>query len=240
MDSRCLIVIPVHNEERHLVGVLEEVIDSTDQDILAVDDGSDDRSTRILEDFEYSRDRFELIRNDQNKGYGYSLLQGFDYSISNEYKYVLTLDGDGQHTPRLIPKFVRRINSKEADIVSGSRYMPDSEKFSDPPSDRLEINREITCKINQMTVYNLTDAFCGYKIYKCDSIKDLEIKNTGFGMPLELLLKADRKGLSIAELPVPLIYKEPLKGFNGRLSDPEKRLNYYYEVIKEVACSRSS
>lgn len=237
MRSRCLVVIPVHDEKRYLKGVLDRVIESTNEDILAIDDGSTDGSSEILGGFKPEGQGYELLRHPKNRGYGYTLIRGFDCSIKKGYEFVLTLDGDGQHPPEFIPKFIEEIASRKVDIVSGSRYLPESDKVSDPPEDNLKINREVTERLNKLTDFNITDAFCGYKIYRCEALEKLELRTEGYGMPLELILKADKKNLSLTELAVPLIYKDSTGPFPGELSDPEKRLDYYYNIMEEITCS---
>lgn len=240
MSTQCLVVIPVHNEKPYLKTVLRKVLETTDQDVLTIDDGSQDQSKEILNRLVTSYSGVQVIRNATNQGYGYALTQGFNYSIENDYQYILTMDADGQHPPRLIPQFIEQIKSKQVDIVSGSRYLPESQQINDPPADHLEINQKITAKINELTAYNLTDSFCGYKIYNCEPLAQLNLTHTGYGMPLELWLQADHYELSVTEFPVPVIYNDGSGDFTGELGDPEHRLNYYREVIEETLCSMSS
>src|SRR5690606_25037150 len=145
------------------------------------------------------------------------------------------------HAPRLIPGYLEL--ASEWDVVSGSRYMSeDVTKVGTVPQDRRRINRIVTQRINELTGYRLTDAFCGFKAYRVAALARLELTEKGYGFPLQFWIQAARAGLTVIERPVPLIYVPNFeRRFGGELDDPEKRLAYYLDVIeKEVAkCSMS-
>jgi dolichol-phosphate mannosyltransferase len=234
-----LIIIPVFNEEQHIRGVLEKVRRNTDADILIINDGSTDRSYDILNsitppspplNIRGGWGELKIITHSENQGYGKSLIDGFDFAISNDYRYAITIDCDEQHEPHLISIFFNEI--KKFDIVSGSRYLKEHSANNPPPLDRKRINREITKIINQITGYNLTDSFCGFKAYKVNSLKRLRLTDWGYGMPLQLWIQAWNKGLVVKEYPVGRIYKNLDRSFGDELDDPERRLTYYKKVIK--------
>ena len=76
----------------------------------------------------------------------------------------------------------------------------------------------MTRYINGLTGYDLTDAFCGFKGYRVDRLRILCLKEDGYGMPLELWIKASAAGLIVREMAVDLIYtdggKRMLEGLN--------------------------
>ena len=77
----------------------------------------------------------------------------------------------------------------------------------------------------------ISDAFCGFKAYRVESLSRLNITVPGYGMPLQLWVQAARLGLRIQEVPVSLIYNDPNRQFGGSLDNPTARLLYYYEVL---------
>jgi dolichol-phosphate mannosyltransferase len=93
---------------------------------------------------------------------------------------------------------------------------------------------QITAELNERLGLNLTDAFCGFKAYRCQALAALEITETGYAMPLEVWVQAARAGLSILELPVPLIYLDEERSFGGALDDAARRLQYYHEVLNRA------
>lgn len=228
-----LIVIPVYNEAPSIEKVLNQVAQfAPNTDVLVVDDGSDDESPDILA----ARDDIELLRHPVNMGYGVALMDGFTYARSHGYERVLTMDCDEQHDPKLIPQFFKL--AREWDVVSGSRYMIDGPpKLGEVPEDRRQINAHITERINELTGYELTDAFCGFKAYRVGALGKLRLSEPGYAFPLQFWLQAARHKLTVVERPVPLIYVPSFeRRFGGGLDDSERRLAYYNEVIeKEVA-----
>ena len=154
---------------------------------------------------------------------------------------LVTIDCDGQHEPQRIPRFVAACN--DADIVSGSRYLKRYSGDTDPPEQRRRINEQLTAELNRRLGLNLTDTFCGFKAYRVQALKKLELRETGYGMPLELWVQAHTHQLRIIELPVPLIYLAEERSFGGQLDNGETRLRYYYEVLDRSAravCSDDS
>jgi dolichol-phosphate mannosyltransferase len=77
----------------------------------------------------------------------------------------------------------------------------------------------------------LTDAFCGFKAYRVESLQKLDLTEQGYAMPLELWVQAAHAGLKIVEVAVPLIYLDEKRSFGGSLDDAERRLAHYREVI---------
>jgi dolichol-phosphate mannosyltransferase len=80
----------------------------------------------------------------------------------------------------------------------------------------------------------LTDAFCGFKAYRVSSLADLDVTEPGYGMPLELWIRALAAGQRVLELPVPLVYLEEKRSFGGSLDDAKSRLCYYRKVIRKA------
>jgi dolichol-phosphate mannosyltransferase len=223
---RFLTAIPVYNEAKHL----KEVLDATrpfSPEILVVDDGSADDTPVLLKRFP----NVHVVTHRVNEGYGAALRDAFRYAIEHEYDILVTMDCDGQHEPRRVPDLLA---VTDVDIVSGSRYLRQFESDSTPPEDRRRINVEITRELNRRFALNLTDAFCGFKAYRVQSLGKLDITEPGYGMPLELWVQAAHHGFRIQEISVPLIYLDEERAFGGSLDDANRRRAYYYEVIERA------
>jgi dolichol-phosphate mannosyltransferase len=172
-----------------------------------------------------------LLRIDhpQNRGYGAALISAFDYTLKHGYDVLVTMDCDGQHEPGRIPVLLEAIH--DCDIVSGSRYLRDFRQDTPPPTDRRFINATITREINARYGLDLTDAFCGFKAYRRETLAKLRITENGWGMPLQLWVQAARQGVRIKEIGVPRLYLDPNRAFGGVLNDPEQRLAYYRSIL---------
>jgi glycosyltransferase involved in cell wall biosynthesis len=235
MDSaiRVLTALPVYNEASHVDPVLSEVARYA-SDILVVDDGSNDGTSDQLR----ARQDITCIRHETNRGYGAALKTAFDYAIKSNYDVLVTIDCDGQHEPQRIGQLVAAC--RNADIVSGSRYLWNKEQAQKAPPERRQINIQITRELNERLGLKLTDAFCGFKAYRVPALAKLDITEPGYGMPIEVWVQAASLELHIVELPVPLIYLEEERSFGGSLDDGRKRLDYYHRVLDRAIAAVES
>jgi glycosyltransferase involved in cell wall biosynthesis len=225
---RVLTAIPVYNEERRLLEVLQEVRRYS-AEILVVNDGSTDATAQILA----GERGVKVVTHSQNRGYGEALTSAFTFALRHGFEVLVTTDCDGQHEPARIPVLLEAIH--DADIVSGSRYLRTFREDTPPPEGRRQINQIITSELNEKLGLRLTDAFCGFKAYRSSALSRLRITEPGWGMPLQLWVQAARLGLRIKEVAVPRIYLDPNRAFGGVLNDTEERLAYYRKVIEEAA-----
>jgi len=221
-----LVALPVYNEARHVDRVLDEVRRRAECAILVVDDGSTDGTSEILQ----RRQDIRVVRHEQNRGYGAALLTAFQYSQDHNFELLVTIDCDGQHEPCRIPKFFDACQDG-IDIVSGSRYLAQFEGDTPPPPERRQINEQVTAELNRRLNLNLTDAFCGFKCYRVDALRRLNISEPGYAMPLEVWVQAAAARLKVIELPVPLIYLDEKRSFGGVLDNGQTRLEYYHLTL---------
>ena len=222
-----LTAIPVYNEEKHLEEILHEVLKYAEH-VLVVDDGSTDGTSRKLAQFP----TVKVIRHPKNRGYGAGLQSAFAETIRGGYEGLVTLDCDGQHEPKRIPELAERL--VDADIVSGSRYLEVFDPSQIPPIERRRINIEVTRWLNECLGLNLTDAFCGFKAYRRTALESLDITDDGYAMPLQVWVQAVQHGLSVIEVPVPLIYLDESRAFGGALDNADYRLNHYRSVFRSA------
>ena len=223
---RILIAIPVYNEERYVTKVLDQVRHYS-SDILVIDDGSTDQTPMLL-----AQQPVDVIRHAANRGYGQSMVDAFRWSSCYKYDWVITMDCDEQHEPESLPMFFRAIEQNDADIISGSRYMSNSNIEDMPPADRRQINQIITQQINDTLDLQLTDGFCVFKAYRVSAMRKLSLTEQGYAFPLQFWVQAVAHDLVIREVPISLIYNDPNRSFGGPLNDADKRLAHYRQVFE--------
>src|SRR5713101_1795563 len=115
MTERAMVLIPAFNAAKTVGDVIrasKEII----PDVVVVNDGSRDDTAAVAR-----AAGAEVVDHPQNRGKGGALKTGFAYAIQNGYDVVITLDADGQHLPREIPKFLRAREETKADLIIGGR-----------------------------------------------------------------------------------------------------------------------
>ncbi len=222
---RTLVAIPVYNEQSHVNRVLARVREFAEH-ILVIDDGSTDDTPCML-----PRHPVEVIRHAENRGYGRSMQDAFRWAVVDGFDWVITMDCDEQHEPASIPRFVNAAAADTHDVISGSRYLVECPENDRPPEDRRTINRTITEEINARLGLSITDAFCGFKAYRVESLKRLTLTEDGYSFPMQFWVQAAAAGLRIREIPVKLIYNDPSRSFGGPLDIPRTRLDHYRRVL---------
>lgn len=227
MNIKYLLAIPVFNEQRYVESVLKEASRYA-SDIAVIDDGSTDATPELLA----AHPGITVVRHETNIGYGRSLTDAFRLAASRQYDWLISMDCDEQHEPAAIPQFVQAAAQDDADIISGSRYLEQLPGDDHPPADRRNINRRITEMINARLDLGITDAFCGFKAYRVNALRRMNVTEDGYAMPLQLWVQAWRLGLRIRELPVRLVYNDPNRHFGGALDDPVSRYHHYLDVFE--------
>lgn len=229
-----LIVIPVYNEKETLVEVLCAIREYYSGCVLLIDDGSTDGSIETINTLclECDHKKIHSIAHDRNLGYGAALISGFDFAINKNYDYVLTMDCDWQHEPSYIPEFFMEV--RNYDLVSGSRYLENFEVDTNAPNDRKKINMYLSEILTKETSFKITDSFCGFKAYKVEALKKLDLNETGYAFPMEFWVEACMKKLSFKELSVPRIYTGAKRSFGGILDNPDVRLAHYLDTFKKA------
>ena len=119
MIPRVLVVIPAHDEEASLPGTLAEVRERAPAvDILVVDDGSRDDTTRVAR-----ASGVKVVRHAVNLGVGGALQTGFRWACGHGYDIVVQLDADGQHDPRYLEALLAPVVDGRCDVSIGSRFV---------------------------------------------------------------------------------------------------------------------
>lgn len=203
-----LLIVPVFNEEKYIKNVLKKIkkVKGNNQ-ILVINDGSTDDTEKIVNNVGVDY----YLKNERNIGCGNAIRLGFDFAISNNYNFVVTIDGDGQHNPYEMLKFIKLI--QKYDVISGNRFSSKSPIIGKYPLERLLSNKLLNEIINKNTNYNLSDAFCGFKAYNKKAFKKLKLTLNGYMWPFELFIQADKNKLTVKEVPISLIYYEKNRNF---------------------------
>ena len=196
------VIVPALNEERTVSAVLTRVLEVFDREridgeVILVNDASTDR-TGALADEIAGRDRRARVihRSSGKKGsLGSSLREGFRNARG---EYVIVLDCDLSHDPADIPKLLGR--RAEADIIVGSRYVKGG--AADMPLQRVVLSRTYNFIAQALLGLSIRDVTTGYKLYKREMLDELGLESDGFGLQVEIVVKAHVKGYTAVEVPI--------------------------------------
>ena len=118
------VLIPTYNNEKTLPSVIDTVLLYC-SDVIVVNDGSTNGTTEILNAY---IDTITVLSYPKNKGKGYALKTGFQQARQKGFRYVLTLDSDGQHFADDIPNFIKAIEKHPDALLIGSRNLKQAMK----------------------------------------------------------------------------------------------------------------
>lgn len=208
------LVIPAYNEEARLTALLEVLATSAGAAVeragmelvetLIVDDGSTDRTRRMLEEAEEGDARVKPVLDfAQNRGKGAAFASGVERARGD---YVLLADVDLSTPLEELPKLTAAIHAG-ADIAIGSRAVAGA-IVERGPLHRKVLGNTFNGAVRLLTGLRLRDTQNGFKLFPTDPAKRLLAEQTcpGFAFDVELLMRADQAGLRIAEVPVRYVH----------------------------------
>jgi len=216
MNNKTLIILPAYNEELTIGSVV--ALAKKFGDVLVVDDGSRDKTSKIAQEVGAI-----VLRHEVNKGKGCALKTGFKYALSKEYDIVVWLDSDGQHNPDEIPLLLEPIVKGEADLVIGSRYLNESKKEI-PIYRRLGL--WVLNTMTKMAAKVEVDSQSGFRAMNKKALESLDLSSDGYSIETDIIVKASEMGIRLMEVPITVRYdvpnkhkKNPLTHGFGVLSD---------------------
>lgn len=192
------ILVPVYNEERLVTGTLKELLAvdfPCETEIVAVDDGSRDRSWEALQSFQ-DQARVQLVRHDRNKGKGAAIRTAVKEASGD---YVVVFDADGEYEAEDLPKLLAPILDGKAEVVYGSRTFGSHSAYS---FWYVMGNKGITLAANVLFNSYISDLETCYKLLPRELYRELNIRSTGFGMEAELTAKLLKRGIRPFEVPI--------------------------------------
>lgn len=217
---RLCIIIPTYNESRTIADLIGQ-LKKQNLDILVVDDGSSDNTSGIAE-----KNGAVILRNAENQGKGNSLVKGFNYALTHNFDAVITMDGDGQHSPWDIPYFIRVAKYSDNKIFIGNRMG----KARNMPRLRFLTNKFMSWLISGIIKQRIPDTQCGFRLIKKEVLERITLKADKFEIESELLIRAARLGFKIDSLPINTIYR----GEKSWINPFTDTLRFAKFIIKEI------
>ena len=215
------VLVAVYNEERTLEEIVRRVCAvPLPKEIILVDDGSKDRSREILTRLQAENRRAGDEQNNvkvffqpQNEGKGAALKSAISHVTGD---VVIIQDADLEYDPKDYPSLLQPIQDGLADVVYGTR-------FAGGGAHRVLFfwhslgNRMLTLLSNMLTNLNLSDMEVGYKVFRAEVLKGIELESKRFGFEPEITVKLAKKGCRFYEVPI---------AYHGRTYEEGKKITW--------------
>lgn len=219
--------MPVYNEENTILESLKKIKilePNADLEIIVINDGSTDKTKTILE--KNSNLYNTLINLKNNYGKGKAVIEGLKKSKS---KYIVFQDADLEYDPSDLKKFIIKVESLNADLVMGSRFIGDERSVLH--FWHMLGNRIITLIFNFLNNTTFSDIYCCYMLFKKSSLNVDKLKSFKWGQQAEILTYIVNKSKKIYEIGV---------SYNARNYKDGKKIRYYdvFNVIYQILLTR--
>jgi glycosyltransferase involved in cell wall biosynthesis len=198
------VIVPIYNEEATLEHVVEELIAlGLRLEILLVNDGSTDGSPAVMAALAGRHDNVHALHQPQNRGKGAAVRRGIDDSTGD---IVLIQDADLEYSPSDIPALIEPLVSGKADAVFGTRLRGGAHPQRAHLFWHYAGNRFLTLLANVLYNTTISDMEVGYKAFRGDLVRGLELVSDDFRIEPELTAKILRIGPSLRLYEVPISY----------------------------------
>jgi dolichol-phosphate mannosyltransferase len=212
-----VVVLPAYNEEDAIVPLIHRIMSISKKrlgnaiKIVVVDDGSSDSTVACVSGIRSSQ--VILVQHEHNRGLGEALKTGLLYALNiSSVEVVVTMDSDNTHSPGLFLRMIMALDEGN-DLVIASRYRTGSRVIG------LSLYRQMLSKGMSylfrflFPISGVRDYSCGYRAYRADLLREAFrkwdnnfITQSGFGCMVDILLKLDRIGAIMTEVPLILRY----------------------------------
>lgn len=221
MDKLLSVIIPVYNEEKTILKILDTLenvvlINNIKKEYIIVNDCSTDNSEAIINQYVIHNNspKVKLFSHSKNKGKGAAIKTGIEESTGD---YIIVQDADLEYDPKEFNLLLKPVIDGIADIVYGSRFV------GGKPHRILFFwhtigNNFLTFLSNMFTNLNLSDMETCYKLFKSEFLKSLELKENRFGFEPEVTAK-------ISRIPKIRIYEVGIS-YYGRTYEEGKKIGW--------------
>lgn len=198
MASKEAVVVPVYNEESTCVAVISKILLYFNGIVVVVNDGSRDRTKKILVKNFSNNKRVILLDHKRNKGKGFAMKTGV-LSLSKKVEKIVFIDADGQHCPSNLPYFFNQLSSSP--IVFGYRDFK-GKAFQV----RILGSRLIALLVKFFFNIKRKDILCGFFGFTGKMNKKIKWDSSGYEVETEIAAKVGKLKLDFSELEIDTIY----------------------------------
>jgi glycosyltransferase involved in cell wall biosynthesis len=191
------ILMPVYNESATLLMAVKRVLDveyPCEIELIAVDDGSVDRSLALLNSFD--DDRLRIIVHERNRGKGAAIRTASEAATGD---YMIICDADLEYRPEEIPMLLAPVIAGDAEVVYGTRTFGSHNAYS---YWYVQGNRGVTLAANLLFNCYISDLETCFKLLPTALYRQLDIQAAGFGMEAQVTARLLKSGFRPYEVPI--------------------------------------
>ncbi|MCK5582619.1 MAG: polyprenol monophosphomannose synthase, partial [Elusimicrobiales bacterium] len=206
---KIFVIIATFNEIANIERLLKKVLEITlPIEIVVIDDNSPDGTGKLVDKLKENEKRLHIVHREKKLGLGTAHIAGFKYSMEKNADLILTMDADFSHDPSYIPAIIEQ--SKNFDIIIGSRYVDGGKALNSPLSRKL-LSRCANLFAKTMIGLKARDCTAGFRCYKTAIFKSInldEVFSNGYSFLIEILYKLQNHGFSVKEIPITFTDRE--------------------------------
>ena len=208
-NHKIALSIPAYNEEKLVGKTLSTLPDWVDV-IAVVDDGSTDRTFEEAQAVAAQNPRIRVLRNEKNRGYGYSVVRGFKVGLEEGADIICLMAGDAQCDPAYLHQLVDAVIDNECDYAKANRFFHRDALAKMPPFRRFG-NTLLSILTKFATgYYSIFDTQNAYSAIRASTLRkmDLDALPPRYEFDNSYLLHMSLVNARVKDVPVPAIYGE--------------------------------
>ncbi len=209
MPTRAVVCVPTYDERENiepLVRALGEVLDTTRDRVLVIDDGSPDGTGEIADRLAAELEWLDVLHRTTKEGIGRAYLAGFARALESDAELVLEMDCDFSHDPSDVPRLIAACEDG-ADLALGSRWVAGGGTVNWGLLRRL-ISRGGSLYARLVLGVSVRDLTGGFKCFRRRVLETIDldaIAARGYGFQIEGTYRALRAGFRVVELPITFV-----------------------------------
>ncbi len=196
------VVVPAFNEEKNIGSVLKLILDEGFKNVVVVDDGSSDDTSKIAESF-----NVVLLKHLVNLGKGCSLKTGTLFCLNENAKFIVFIDSDLQHNPKDLVRFLKVFEEKNVDIVFAYRSFDKNMPFV------FRIGNFFIDFIFKIFFgKTIKDTQNGFKMFKSEIFSKIEWNSCNYSVETEIAVNTVKNKLNFFQIKIDTVYIDRYKG----------------------------
>jgi dolichol-phosphate mannosyltransferase len=205
---RAVLCLPTYDERENLeamIVALGEVLDTSSDRVLVIDDGSPDGTGEIADRLAAELPWVSVLHRETKEGIGPAYVAGFRHALAEDAELVLEMDCDFSHDPTDVPRLIAA--TAEADLVLGSRYAPGGGTANWGLLRRI-VSRGGCLYAQAILGLRVRDLTGGFKCFRREALEAIDLDALsahGYAFQIETTYRVTRAGLRVQEVPITFV-----------------------------------